>query len=142
MLDLLVENWALVAASVLVAGLTLQGLYVLAGRTPAARLRRARLRMQARRQDALRARRLADRARRRCERLEGRSQSIRPVKLAAARESQMDAESRLKIARDQVLVAENQLRRVIVEHYPPAKQDKLRARYRVGESASDKPFTF
>ncbi len=142
MLDRVVENWALIAASILVAALVLQAAFIAASRTPAARLRRAHGELLDRRRDARKALRRANRARRRCERLEGKSQSVRPAKLEEARGALSDSEALLKIARDQVLVAENRVRQVIVEHYPPSRQDKLRARYRVGETDRDKPFSF
>jgi hypothetical protein len=141
-IDLVLENWALVAASVIITALVLQALFVLGSRTPRAMLRRAWGELQAKRHDAAKALRRANRARRQCERLEGRSQSVRPIKLEESRAALSDNEALLNIARDRVLVAENHVRRVIVEHFPPTKHDKLRARYRLGDVPGEKPFTF
>ncbi len=142
MLELVRENWALVAASVVVTALVLPALVVALGRSAGAQLRRGMQALEQKRRDARAARRSADRARRRCARLESKAASVRPIRLEEARNALSDSEALLKIAHDQVLVAENQVRRVIVEQFPPAKQQKLRARYKVSATPSDKPFTF
>ncbi len=142
MLELVRENWALVAASVVLTALVLQAILVAVSRSAGAELRRRLQELEHRRRDARAARRRADRARRRCARLEAKSASVRPVRLEEARAALSDSEALLKIAHDQVLVAENRVRRVIVEQFPPAKQEKLRARYKVNATPSDKPFTF
>jgi len=142
MIERVVENWALIAASVLITALVLQAAFVMGSRSPSAQLRRASSNLQEKRKIAARAKRKADRARNTCMRLERKAQAVRPIKLEEARATLSDCEALLKIAHDQVLVAENQVRRVIVEQFPPAKQAGLRRRYNVGESPGDKPFTF
>ena len=142
MIERVIDNWALVAASVLVTALVVQAIFVVASRSPAARLRRAWSKLQERRQAAKAAARKAGRASRACARLQAKARSVRPVKLEQAQTALSDCEALLKIANDQVLVAENHVRRIIVEQFPPAKQARLRARYQVSESPGDKPFTF
>lgn len=136
------EYWALAVASVLITALALQALWRMHSRSPRALLRRALHELDDKRRQRAAALRRARSARRRCESLETRSRSIRPVKLAEARDGLSDAEALLKIAHDQVLVAENHVRRVIVDQFPPNRQEKLRLRYRVDAAASNKPFTF
>ncbi len=142
MFELVRENWALVAASVVIWALVIQAIFSLVRRSSGAQLRRALSELEHKRSDARSAHRRANRARRRCERLEARLASVRPVRLEEARNALSDGEALLKIANDQVLVAENKVRRVIVEQFPPAKQEKLRVRHKVSATPSDKPFTF
>lgn len=136
------EYWALVAASVLIVAVVLQALWQMYARSPGALLRRGLRELRNRRQERTALARRARRAKRRLQRMQGKTQSVRPVRLAAARDDLSDAESLVKIAHDQVLVAENHVRRIIVEQFPPDKQEKLRARFRVDAAASNKPFTF
>jgi len=137
MLELLRDHWALVAGSVLLTALVLQAILIRAGRTPAAQLRRALHELEAKRQNGRRVMRRLRRARRRCEHLERRVQSVRPIRLEQARNELSDSEALLKIERNQVMVAENHVRRIIVEQFPPSRQAKLRKRCRVEEAPSD-----
>lgn len=142
MLEWLRSHWALAGASVLVLALLLRAAWHVYSRSPRARLARARRVLREAEVAAARQQRHAARARRRCEKLEGRAQSVRPVRLEEARGRLTDAESLLKIASDQVLIAENRLRKVIVEHFPPARHDQLRARYLPRRDDKRYPFKF
>lgn len=79
---------------------------------------------------------------RKCERLQERADKVKPRHVEEARGELTDARALAKIAHDQTLIAENHVRRVIVEEFPPARQARLRARYRVGDEPTKKPFTF
>ena len=76
------------------------------------------------------------------ERLEGKAASVAPRRLQEAVEAAQDAEALLKIANDQVLIAENHVRKIIVEEFPPRSHDRLRARCLPGEHADARPFSF
>lgn len=76
-----------------------------------------------------RALRDAKRAAARLTRAEERAERIPPRQLEALRGQSSDASALLKIATDQVMVAANRLRQVIVEDFPPAQHDRLRERY-------------
>jgi hypothetical protein len=67
---------------------------------------------------------------------------VKPSRLQAAREAVLDAEALLKIAHDQVLIAENRVRKIIVEEFPPKHHGRMRSRYLPGEREDGKPFTF
>ena len=51
-------------------------------------------------------------------------------------------EALLKIASDQVLIAENHVRKIIVVEFPPKHHERLRRRYLPGEGDDGKPFSF
>ncbi|NIN38846.1 MAG: hypothetical protein GTO67_09360, partial [Gammaproteobacteria bacterium] len=48
----------------------------------------------------------------------------------------------LKITADQVLIAENHVRKIIVEEFPPNRHDRMRSKYLPDERQGGKPFTF
>ena len=86
--------------------------------------------------------RAEERARAKLGGLAGRSESVKPSRLQAARDALEDAEALRKIAADQVLIAENHVRRIIVEEFPPKHHEQMRKRCLPGESDNGRPFTF
>jgi hypothetical protein len=76
------------------------------------------------------------------DRLERRADSVTPRRLREAAEAVQDAEALLKIAADQVLVAENHVRKIIVDEFPPRHHARMRSRYLPGDRQEGKPFTF
>ena len=136
------DNWALaiaLAVLLLLAALWLLHVFRSSGR---GQLRRA-LRELGRRRKALdRASAALDAANHRYDRLKARADKVKPRHLEEARGAVHDAGALAKIAHDQVLVAENHLRRIIAEEFPAARQARLRARYRVADVPGKKPFTF
>jgi len=142
MIELVRTHWALAVASVIVVALVLRSLWNLAGRSPRGKLRRANKRLKAARSVAIQAKKRAARARRHAERLEQKAQSVPPIRLEEARGALTDAESLSKIAGDQLMVAENQLRKVVVEQFPPDQHDRLRDRYLKDDGRKTFPFKF
>jgi len=140
--DYLQQNWALVAASVIGVAVLLFALWRVwqdstRGRLGAALARLARTRTESRRQQ-----RKVRGARVRLEHLQGRAEHVQPRRLQEATEALQDAEALSRIAGDQVLIAENHVRKIIVEEFPPKRHEALRARYLPGDSNGGKPFSF
>ena len=73
-------------------------------------------------------------------RLEEHADSVRPSQLEAASEAVEDARALAKIAHDQLLVAENMLRKVIVEEFPPRRHEPLRRRYLRSDEERSRPY--
>lgn len=69
------------------------------------------------------------RAEARVGRLEHKRDSVKPRLLEEARGTLGDALALAKIADDQVLIARNRLRHVILEEFPPGRHEALRRRY-------------
>ena len=65
-----------------------------------------------------------------------------PMLVQEARDALQDARALQKIADDRLLVAENQVRRIIVEEFPPIKQLRLRRRYLPADVRDPRPFSF
>lgn len=75
-------------------------------------------------------------------RLQAKSESVKPSRLQEVTGTMQDAEALLKIATDQVLIAQNHVRRIIVEEYPPKKHEKMRNKYLRQVDDKGLPFSF
>ena len=140
--EYLQQHWALVGASVLGTAVLLFVLWRAWLDSPHGRLAMARRHLRAAlvtaRQQQKKARSLASRL----DQLEATSQSVKPIRLREAAEAVQDAEALLKIAADQVLIAENHVRKIIVEEFPPKRHERMRNRYLPGQRADGHPFSF
>lgn len=140
--EFLQQHWALVAASVVgLVVLLFVGWRVWLD-SSRGRLQAAFRRLRARRVEAARQRRTLQRATATLGRLQKNAVSVKPIRLQEATEAVHDAEALLKIANDQVLIAENHVRKIIVEEFPPKRHEDMRRKYLPGESDNGKPFTF
>jgi len=106
------------------------------------RLQAAHRRLHARRQEAARQHRTVQRATAKLGRLQKNAGSVKPLRLQEAAEAVQDAQALLKIASDQVLIAQNHVRKIIVEEFPPKRHERMRRKYLPEEPENDKPFTF
>ena len=140
--ELLQSNWALVLASI--TGFILLVLLLTHFIRASARgqLRRFRKVLAAERARLHKAAEVVAKAERQRSKLLEHAEKVKPRHLREASEALEDAKALAKIAHDKVLVAENHLRRVILEEFPPAKHEKLRGRYLPDRPRDTKPFTF
>ena len=136
------QHWALIGAAGLGAIVLLFAGWRAWLDSSRGRLRAARRRLLRKRREAVKCLRAGERAKARLEGLVGRSESVKPVRLQEARDVLQDAEGLLRIARDQVLIAENHVRKIIVEEFPPKHHERLRRRCLPGEGDGGKPFSF
>ena len=141
-LTLLQQHWALAAASILGTAVVLFVVWRAWLDSSRGRLRLAQRRLRSKVRESLRQQQGLQRKLDALERLESKAESVPPRRLQEAAEAAQDAEALLKIANDQVLVAENHVRKIIVEEFPPRLHDRLRARYLPGERADARPFSF
>jgi hypothetical protein len=141
-LEFLQMHWALVGASVVgLAVLLFVGWRVWLDSSQG-RLQAAYRRLHARRLEAARQSRTMQRATAKLRRLQKNAGSVKPLRLQEATEAVQDAEALLKIASDQVLIAENHVRKIIVEEFPPKRHERMRRKYLPEEPENGKPFTF
>lgn len=140
--NLLQNHWALLLA----AGIALiVALFLLAQRASAsapAQLRRVRTKLADERARLRRAERAIARAERRLRRLERRADRVKPRLVQETKAALEDAKALARIAQDQVMIAENHVRRVILEEFAPAKQQRLREKYLVKGPPDKRPFSF
>ncbi|MGI9225071.1 MAG: hypothetical protein ACR2QX_11375 [Woeseiaceae bacterium] len=75
-------------------------------------------------------------------RMLARADSVKPRRVQETREAVQDAQALLKIATDQVLIARNHVRRVIVEEFPPRRHEAMRNKYLGNDEDPGVPFSF
>jgi hypothetical protein len=76
------------------------------------------------------------------QKLEKRAGRVVPKILDEARSLLGDAERLVEVRAGALKVAENHVRMIIVEEYPPSRHDALRRRYGVPEHPDARPFSF
>ena len=74
--------------------------------------------------------------------LRAKRESAKPRHVQETTEALEDAQALLKIAEDQVLIAANHVRKLILEEFPPTRQEQLRSKYLPDSAPDSKPFTF
>ncbi|NCF24432.1 MAG: hypothetical protein GWP60_07820 [Gammaproteobacteria bacterium] len=136
------QHWALVMASIIAGAVLLFAGWRAWQDSARGRLRLARRELRARYRAAQRQRKAVQRLSALLEELETKAGSVKPRRLRETAEAVQDAEALLKIAGDQVLIAENHVRKIIVEEFPPNRHERMRSRYLPGETQDGKPFTF
>ena len=83
-----------------------------------------------------------DKAEKLVRKLTARADKVKPRVLQEARDTLEDKRALLKIAKDQIMVAENHVRRVIHEEYSPQRHDELRERFLPSDGKDKRPFSF
>lgn len=135
------QYWALLAATAIAAGvLVFIGLRLLQD-SARGRLAAEVGNLRKRERTARKAARVARKARGKLDRLRSRAEAVKPRLVEEARGRLEDAQALLKIADDQVLVARNQVRTIIVEEYPPKRHEAMRRRLLPDAAGENKPFT-
>ncbi len=127
------RNWALVAASILGVAILVFVLYRLYRQSARGQLGSRVRALQGRYKEATRAQQVLDKATARLDKLRRISASVKPRHVEEAGEALEDAQSLRKIAADQVLIAENNVRQLILGEFPPNRHDRLRRKYLGGD---------
>jgi uncharacterized protein YlxW (UPF0749 family) len=141
-LSFLEQHWALVTASIVATAVLLFVAWRAWQDSPRGRLGASRRRLRDKVAEAHRQRKALHKLLARLDDLEAKAGSVQPRRLREAAEAVQDAEALLKIAGDQVLIAENHVRKIIVEEFPPNRHDRMRSKYLPGEREDGKPFSF
>jgi hypothetical protein len=135
-------HWALLLASGTGLVLLLLAVARLVRTSARGQLRRMQKALQQERGRLEKAKAVVDKAERQKARLMQNPDRVRPRLLRESAEAVEDARALAKIAADRVLVAENHVRRVILDEFPPAQHETLRSRYLPDGPVNKKPFTF
>ena len=136
------QYWALVTASIVTTVVVMFAAWRAWLDSARGRLRLARRQLREKRLVAQRQRKALRKLSARLDELEANAEAVKPRRLRETAEAVQDAEALLKIAGDQVLIAENHVRKIIVEEFPPNRHERMRSRYLPGEREDGKPFTF
>lgn len=140
-IDYLARNWALVIASVLATAILLFVLFRVFQDSTRGRLRATVKQLRQREHAARTARKAVDKAVAKLDRLREKAAAVKPRHVQEASAALEDARALQKIADDQVLIARNHLRKLILEEYPPKRHQVMRDRYLGQETPDTKPFT-
>jgi len=76
------------------------------------------------------------------QKLVARAKKVKPRILQEAKEALEDAQALEKILQDKVMVAENHVRRVIHDEFPPAEHERMREKHLLQDVKDERPFTF
>jgi hypothetical protein len=123
------HNWALVAASVLGLAILLFVLYRLYEASPRGRLSAHVAVLRKHNNEVTQSETRLTKASEQLSALRSKADTTKPRLLSEAEEAIQDARSLQKIATDQVLRAQKLLGDVILEEFPPKRQDVLRNKY-------------
>lgn len=140
-IEYLLRNWALVIASILGAAVLLFALFRVFQDSAHGRLRAIVQQLRRREGDAQAARKAVEKAVARLERLRSKAESVKPRHVEEASGTLEDARALQKIADDQVLIARNHVRKLILEEYPPKRHAAMRSKYLQQDDPDTKPFT-
>lgn len=140
--NILKSNWALVVAVILGIIVALIAVVQLFSRSARGQLRTTVQALAKARQGEAKALKSVEKAERIVRRLRENADRAKPRHLQEANDALGDASALAKIANDKVLIAENHVRRVIHEEYPPVKQEALRDKYLPAQERDKKPFSF
>ena len=127
------QYWALLAASVLILGITMFVVFRLLQDSRRGRLAKALEHLREREKALAAAAKGVAKARAHAEKLHSRGDSVPPGKLLAAKDALEEARDTERLLGEQVLVVRNAARTVILEEYPPKAQDAMRRKY-LGET--------
>jgi len=141
-LELLKSNWALWIAAVIGVLIALIVVYHLIRHSAWGQLHQMLGILATARRDEAKALKSIDKAERIVNRLLKLSDRAKPRHVQEAKEALEDTRALAKIANDQVLIAENHVRRIIHEEYPPVKQDRLRKKHLPEQGPKKGPFSF
>ena len=140
--EFLSRHWALLSASVVGFAVVLFVLWRLWLGSARGQLRGELRRLRAANRHADRQRQAVENLTATLNRLLARADSVKPRRVQETREAMEDAQALLKIASDQVLIARNQVRRIIVEEFPPRRHEAMRNKYLGDEEDPGLPFSF
>jgi hypothetical protein len=97
--------------------------------TPRGRLNRQRRELKHRLFECQAAEKSAKKSAREHLKLQGKAQRVQPKLLREAEERAADMQTLLGYANDKVLVAENHVRRILLDEFPPAVHQQLLEKY-------------
>ena len=125
-LDAFTPYWAPLIASVIGVGVMLFVAWRLYQQSARGRLHAGTATLRRRERDADKVARRVAKAESELDRLRRRADSVTPRRLSEVESELADALALQKIRDDLVLVAQNQLRQIIVEEFPPRQHEDLR----------------
>ena len=128
-IDFVQHYWALLGGSVIGLAVVLFSCWRVWKDSARGRLGAEVRRLELARAEVRKHERAGRKAEARLKRLKSRSESVKPRLIEETAEALSDAKALVKIAGDQVMVAETRVRTIISEEFPPRRHEDLRRRY-------------
>ena len=93
------------------------------------------------RKDHRKSLRALGKAEKRVRKLMARAERVKPRVMQEAKDAAEDGTALTRILKDKVMVAENHVRRVIHEEFPPARHDRMREKYLAQDEQDKRPIS-
>ena len=135
--NLFISNWALVVAGGIGVVLAFVIIGNLITRTGWGQLRQNLHFLAKARKNEAKAMKAVEKAESIAKRLDENAETTKPRLLQEAIDTLQDARALATIANDKLMVAENHVRRIILDEYPPVRQEALQKKH-LPDSARDK----
>jgi len=141
-IEALQSDWAvwLALASLIIAIVLI--IPILLKRTSRSKLNKVLADMNETRKELRKTARVSDKAEKKLQKMLGNIERVKPRDLQEAKDAVDDGKALTKILSDKMMVAQNHVRRVIHDEFPPAKHDRMRAKYLPQDVKENRPFQF
>ena len=140
--NLFISNWALAVAAGIGVVLALVIIGNLITRTGWGQLRQNLHFLAKARKNEAKAMKAVEKAESIARKLDENAEQTKPRLLQEAMDALQDARALAKIAHDKLMVAENHVRRIILDEYAPVRQEALRKKYLPDPARDKKPLSF
>ncbi len=139
--NLVISNWALAVAAGIGVVLALVIIGNLITRTGWGQLRQNLHFLAKAQKNEAKAMKAVEKAESIAKRLDENAETTKPRLLQEALDTLQDARALAKIANDKLMVAENHVRRIILDEYPPVRQEALQKKHLPDPARDKKPLS-
>jgi len=136
------SDWAIwLALASLVIGLALI-IPILLKQTSRSKLNKVLSDLKDTQKELRKSARVAEKAEKKLQKMQANIDRVKPRELQEAKDAVDDSKALAKILSDKMMVAQNHVRRVIHDEFPPSKHDRMRAKYLPQDIKDERPFQF
>ena len=141
-IESLQSDWAVSLALVSLAIAIALMIPILVKRTSRSKLNKVLSDLEETQKELRKTARVSDKAEKKLQGMLANIERVKPRDLQEAKDAVDDSKALTKILNDKMMVAQNHVRRVIHDEFPPSKHDRLRARYLPQDVEDGRPFQF
>ena len=141
-IESLQSDWAVWLAVVALAIAIALMIPILVKRTSRSKLNKVLSDLEETQKELRKTARVSDKAEKKLQGMLANIERVKPRDLQEAKDAVDDSKALTKILNDKMMVAQNHVRRVIHDEFPPSKHDRLRARYLPQDVEDGRPFQF
>ena len=141
-MESLQADWAIWLALAAVVIAVVMIVPILVKQTSSSKLRRVLVDRKEAQKALRKCTRITKHAEKKLQKLSTNAERVKPRVLQEAKEAVEDGQALTKILSDKMLVAENHVRRVIHDEYPPAKHERMREKYLPQDVEDKRPCSY